>query len=281
MAASSTAPGAGELSSALAPFLGDGAEAALLARELPVFLMRQGLSVEESRGVALVRAPVAALTPELSWRFVAEHLATQVSGAVAPLGRAARLLAGALEQLPEAAAGAAGAARAAGRELPRLDRLVRGLRALAGGERPGKALFRRDPAAYAAAMRRWELSQPVAKEEREGGFVVEALEEERLSLRLAGARGRGEGERAAGAEGAGSPATEGDGGAGAVGPAIVLELELPGALLSLARQRDRLDALLGRSAGGWFVIDAFGAAAAWPGLAALGAKRRGGVRPSR
>jgi hypothetical protein len=231
------------LGAALAPHLrGAGRrpeDAELLEERLADFCRHHGLAVDERAGALVVTAPADRLDGALVGTFVADHLPTHVSLPVRRLSRVARLLATALSE-----AGARGAidaavaeerartCRRAAAQLPRLDRFARALARHVAGERPGRDLYRADPDAYAAAMRRWELSRPVADEEVEGGFTVVGAERGALQLAHAG-----------------------------TGRAI--EVEVPGDVLAEAREGDRVDALVGRNRERWFFLESFAIARPW------------------
>lgn len=225
--------GAGELLTALVPFLGPAdEERERLVEELGTFLEKRGLPSDERAGRRVIAAGLDALGPELLRAFAATHLPSHVSLPRTRLEKLGRRLASALAAARTAGLsvpdGAEAALRSGLRELPRLDRAAKALRALAVGDRPGKALFRKDPAAYAAAMRAWELSRPRADEEQAGPFEVELVGEDRARLRQGEQR---------------------------------LWLDLPPETLALLREGDRLEVLLGRQGSAWFVADAFSVAA--------------------
>lgn len=235
------------ISAALHPFLAQrpAASRSLAERieeELVTFCAHRGLPVDEERGRRIALAPASQLDPGLSWAFVADHLVTHVSVPVDDLCRAGRLFARALRDAgdrgamaPDVARTCAQAAEAAVAELPRLDQLARGLRALMGEGRPGRALWESDPEAYSLAMQRWESQQPLAQEELEGGFMVDAVDDHAVRLLH---RRRDQ----------------------------PIELQLPPSLARLARDGDRLDVQLGRNRDGWFLMDVWAAAAPGPRL---------------
>jgi hypothetical protein len=235
------------ISAALHPFLAERPSASRslaerIEEEIVTFCSHRGLPVDEERGRRVALVPAGQLDPGLAWAFVADHLVTHVSRPVEDLCRAGRLFARALRaagergaMTPDHARACAHAAEAAVAELPRLDQLARGLRATLGEGRPGRELWETDPEAYARAMQRWESQQPLAQEELEGGFVVDAVEEGAVRLYH---RRREE----------------------------PIELRLPPAIARLLREGDRLDVQLGRNREGWFLMDVWAAAAPAPRL---------------
>jgi hypothetical protein len=216
------------------------ADGRLLEEQLADFAAHRGLPVEDRADRRVVVAPVASLTPALVWTFVADHLPTHVSLPVRRLGRVGRLLERAIGEAagrgavdPASAAALADACRRATRTLPRLDRFARALRAHVSEGRPDADLYRRDPRGYAAAMRDWEASRPLADEELEGGFVVREVGADRLVLS--------------------HPALPSD-----------IEVVLPREVIVQARDADRIDAMLGRHRDRWFFVDSFAVAAGLP-----------------
>jgi hypothetical protein len=216
------------------------ADGRLLEEQLADFASHRGLPVEDRGDRRVLVAPLASLTPALVWRFVADHLPTHVSLPVRRLGRVGRLFERAILEAadrgllaPALAGDLAGACRRATRTLPRLDRFARGLRAHVAAGRPGAELYRRDPGGYAAAMRDWEASRPLADEELEGGFVVREVGPGRLVLSHASL-----------------PST--------------IEVPVPREVIVQAREADRIDAMLGRHRDEWFFVDSFAVAAGVP-----------------
>jgi len=210
--------------------------------ELVSFCAHRGLPVDEEAGRRIAVLPATHLDPGLAWSFVADHLITHVPCPVDELCKMGRLFARAL--LDAAARGlldevhartCADAAILAVRELPRLDALIRALRRPLREGRPGRDLWEQDPEAYAIAMERWEASLPLAREELEGGFVVDRIDPRAVILV--------------------HPRRE-----------EPIELPLPGDALRLVREGDRIDALLGANRDGWFVMDVWSAAAPGPAL---------------
>lgn len=228
------------ISSALRGHFGHGEIALQVEEALVDYLAHRGAPVDEVAGKRISLLPASSLTPTLAWAFVADHLLTHLSLPVERLEVAAHRFARALRAAAavgsidaataEVAAAAAEAARA---ELHRLDSLARHLRALPEAGRPGRELWKRDPAAYEAAMRRWESEQPVAREELEGGFGVASVDVHGLVLQ--------------------HPRRE-----------ETLELAVPPSIAALTRTGDRIDALLGRNGDRWFVMDAFAATSPLP-----------------
>lgn len=211
-----------------------------LEEELVSFFAHRGLPIDEEAGRRIALVPASQLDPALAWSFVADHLLTHVSRPVEELRRAGRLFARALRDAgergsmdPERARQCAIAAEAAVAELPRLDAVARGLRTLVAEGRPGRELYESDPEAYARAMQRWESQLPLAQEELEGGFLVDAVAASTVLLLH---RRREE----------------------------PVELRLPAELLRQLREGDRLDVQLGRNREGWFLMDAWAAAAPGP-----------------
>ena len=233
------------ISAALRPYLAQRRAASRtlaerLEEELVSFCAHRGLPVDEEAGRRIAILPASRLDPALAWDFVADHLITHLSLPVDDVCRIGRLFARALVDAAgrglvdrEHARAVADAASAAVQELPRLDQLTRTLRRGLVEGRPGRELWESDPEAYARAMERWESAQPIAREEREGGFVVVAVREHAVELRH---RRREE----------------------------AIELPLAGDALRLVHEGDRLDALLGCNSGGWFLVDLWAVAAPRP-----------------
>ncbi len=236
------------LSEALHPYLAERPAASRTAaerleEEFVSFLAHRGLPIDEEAGRRVALLPASHFDPGLAWAFVADHLITHVSRPVEELGRMGRLFARALRAAAERgvmdadrAKACASAAEQAVAVLPRLDALARALRERLREGRPGRALYESDPEAYAREMQRWESQQPLAQEELEGGFVVEAVEERAVRLYH---RRR---------------------------PDESIELELAPAVTRLVHAGDRLDVQLGRNRSGWFLMDVWAAAAPGPAL---------------
>jgi len=111
------------------------------------------------------------------FELVAVHWAARVTRPLKELRAACATLAAALPEGEEAAV------RAGAAELPRLQRLGRALNAGALEGRPTRALYREDRAAYAAAMRSWELGRPRVDAVVEARFLVTEVSEGLLGLR--------------------------------------------------------------------------------------------------
>lgn len=213
-----------------------------LGEELTEFLVRRlGVPVEEVAGRRIACLPLDRFSPELAWSFVADHLITQVSlpvrkleGLAELLSRGIRAMARKHEIATESSRAIVPSLQKATGELRRLDTLSRGLRALPSAGRPGRDLYDRDPVAYAQAMWQWENEQPSATDELEGGFSIVSIEDGKIEVRH-----------------------HGDG-------SDSIPLEIPHTLVQLCRTGDRIDALLGKSRYGWFIMDAFAVAAPAP-----------------
>jgi hypothetical protein len=233
------------ISAALRPFLDmrrapNRQPAERVHEELVAFLDRRGWDVDEVAGRRVALAPLDALEPSLAWRFVADHLITRAPEPPETLCRMARLLARAVRDAGrrglvdrDAAHAIARAALRAAGELPRLDRAARSLRRALGEGRPGRALYEENPEAYARAMQRWESQLPLAEETIDGSFRVVSVDDRRALLQH---HLRSE----------------------------AIEIELPREVLDLLRPGDRLELEVGRNRTGWFVRDAWHAAAPEP-----------------
>lgn len=146
--------------------------------------LREALRIEAERWFTRERADRAPGPPTASeWHdLIAVHFAVRVTRPGRELQAGLRAVAGALEG--EAAA----AVREAAAQLPRLEKLCRALNETALEGRPKATLYRKDPAAYAAAMRAWEQGRPRVSEPVEARWVIEEVLPHSLVLRAPRAR---------------------------------------------------------------------------------------------